>query len=426
MKGLLKKLLGLSLVGVIAVSSVFASFAADETPAGDEPTVGESVVKEATVWVNGKDVKANEKKGIVAAKNKTATLTLEEIGLNKTITDGYKYVISVTGTDVTDVAKAFDSKGKGLKSNLAKAAVKAKDSSVTITAGKEAGSAVIWVAEVDKKAKTVGAYAKINCTVKMAPSKFTIEVPKTESAEAITKKTTLTVGSTLTLAVNVSKPETVDADTTYTWSVKLPKNAAIDKNIAFEEGETEGTCTFTFKEMVNATKAESYTITCVNDQSQKKSTFKVTVVNDITAVTIGDAETIAIADATEAKQTATVKATIATNAGANVADSTDKIKVYIAGTDKIGAGEGYTLTVGEKKDTFKLTTKSKEVSAKYKDGDITLTAKKGTAGKTVKLLVVVTHKDKTIDVYEKLVTVAAAANNNAGENTGENAGDAQA
>ena len=423
MKGLLKKLLGLSLVGVIAVSSVFASFAADETPAGDEPTVGESVVKEATVWVNGKDVKANEKKGIVAAKNKTATLTLEEIGLNKTITDGYKYVISVTGTDVTDVAKAFDSKGKGLKSNLAKAAVKAKDSSVTITAGKEAGSAVIWVAEVDKKAKTVGAYAKINCTVKMAPSKFTIEVPKTGSAEAITKKTTLTVGSSVTLAVNVSKPETgVDESTTYTWSVKLPKNAAIDKNIAFEEGDTEGTCTFTFKEMVNATKAESYTITCVNDQSQKKSTFKVTVVNDITAVTIGDAETIAIADATEAKQTATVKATIATNAGANVADSTDKIKVYIAGTDKIGEGEGYTLTVGEKKDTFKLTTKSKEVSAKYKDGDITLTAKKGVAGKTVKLLVVVTHKDKTIDVYEKLVTVAAAADNNAGDN----AGDAQA
>jgi len=95
--------------------------------------------------------------------------------------------------------------------------------------------------------------------------------------------------------------------------------------------------------------------------------------------------------------------------------TTDKIKVYVTSNDKLREEAdnvsyktyGYTLTKGDKKDTFKLDEKSKEISAKLdKEGNITLTAKKGAAkGTTAKLLYVATHQDKTIDVYEASVSV---------------------
>ena len=81
--------------------------------------------------------------------------------------------------------------------------------------------------------------------------------------------------------------------------------------------------------------------------------------------------------------------------------TTDKIKVFI--TDTTGKEEGYTCD-GKK---FTLTSKSKSVKVSYKNGTITLKAAKGTEnGTTAKIIVVATHADKTVDVFESgVITV---------------------
>ena len=195
------------------------------------------------------------------------------------------------GNDTIEaVADAYEN-GKGKKSDLAKASYKKGNAkketvdSIQITAGKEAGNAVIWIAEVTK-AKEIVAYATIDCTVKMAPKKFSVAA--TIDEEKFEKKATVNVGKAVALEVafpeNTEEP---DAETTYTWTVKGPKNVTED---AYTLTGNDAEATFTAKAMTTTAKADKYTITCVNDQSQKKAKFTITVTNNLTDVKLGDIE----------------------------------------------------------------------------------------------------------------------------------------
>lgn len=110
--------------------------------------------------------------------------------------------------------------------------------------------------------------------------------------------------------------------------------------------------------------------------------------------------------------------------------STDKVKVFVTSNSEYSnygdrvtindwgssdefkaeiTTQGYTLERNKGKDKFALNkdAKSAYISAKLeKNGNIIINAKNGTPdGEQAKLLYVVTHQDKTIDVYEAKITV---------------------
>ena len=395
------------------------------TPAADD-TFTVALAWDTTECKDAKNVAVKE--GATVAED-TVVKVVQQVreGLTASLPAKTKYLISVTGTDVTTYTDAFPS-NKATKSTMASAKYDKKNSKFIVTAGKEKGTGKVWIAEYSSVKKAITCYESFDLTVNMAPSKFTIQIPavkadaekKIEAKDAITKKTTVSVGDTISLETLVSKPaaEDVTATTTYKWEVKLPKNAKAE-DVTITPAQDTKTATIKFNKIPVATKSTNFTITCTNVQSQKKATFKVTVNNDITSVTL---PAIAVKNAYEDKQNATVKLgadtaniVIKTKASGNEAvtklDTTDKIKVYVANIPEDATDKGYTKEDGEKKDTFKLTAKCKEISAKLsKEGVLTVTAKKGTMpGTQAKLLFVVTHKDKNIDVYESTITVGTPA-----------------
>ena len=368
-----------------------------------------------------------------------------QVGLNKTLGAKVKYLVSVTDKEVTDYTKAFPN-NKANKSNLAKATYKAakagkNEANITVTAGKEAGAAKVWVAEFDSAKKAIIAYNFFEVEVKMAPSKFTVQIPGKEAVEEkkdsegnviqkaqdavapITKKATVNVTEEVELEVKIDKPVDTDgksqvsAGATYTWTVKAPKGAKETTNYTIVSNGTAAT--FTALAMTTATKADKYTLTCTNDQSGKKSTFAVTVTNDMSDVKILDVKMESAAEAaqetklqwnTEAYKTTTAAAF---KDGEDVVyATTDKVKVYISEAVDTESAKTWELNTSGKAPKFKLTgTKSKALTAKMaKDGTITLKAKKGTAaGTQAQVILAVTHADKTIDVYTFVVTIGAKA-----------------
>ncbi|MBO4415304.1 MAG: hypothetical protein J5824_04895, partial [Lachnospiraceae bacterium] len=85
--------------------------------------------------------------------------------------------------------------------------------------------------------------------------------------------------------------------------------------------------------------------------------------------------------------------------------TTDKVKFFV--TSALEEKDGYTLSNNK----FKLTKKSAKVKVAYKNGEVKLTAAKGTPdGTQARILIVVTHADKTVEVFESgVITVGTAA-----------------
>ncbi|MBQ8613092.1 MAG: hypothetical protein IJ416_02605 [Ruminiclostridium sp.] len=539
MSKLLKKLVALGLVASLAATSTVTAFAEDGTidvtggtvtaedgDANTDPDAGTGTedgktdetpaedpkeeADEAVVWVNGKDIKANDKKKIEAKLNKTyyiditdllaadagktegetttadteaptpsesnsvseteapanevadgsesaseseapaadpdaptssssssTTEPAEEEEKEPTLglkSEGGKYLVNVLPAPGKDeeantYADAFDTeKDKVIKNadgaKMAKASFDKKSGGIKVVAGKTAGSIEVWVAELDAD-KEIVAYNFTTVEVKMAPAKFTVEIPAVEEVkgedgkvtqeakEAIAKKATVNVGTAVDLALNITT-ENVSEDATYTWTLKAAKGAEEKTNYTLEGKGTKAT--FTPVAMTTATKADKYTITCTNDQSGKKATFAVTVTNDISAMTFGDiALESAAAAASELKllwntdvYKTTTAAAFKNSKGEVVYATTDKIKAYVTSTIDTEEAKAWTITSNKGKDKFTLTgEKSSALAVKIaKDGTITLKAKKGTEdGTKVQVTFAVTHADKTIDVYTAVVTI---------------------
>ncbi|MBO4415946.1 MAG: hypothetical protein J5824_08215 [Lachnospiraceae bacterium] len=132
-------------------------------------------------------------------------------------------------------------------------------------------------------------------------------------------------------------------------------------------------------------------VAVVNVESGKKVTVSIMVENAVTSIK-GIDETLELDSAAEAAVEQKLDYTLVCADGSP--NTTDKIKVYTTSATEEGTG----FTNNGKK--FTLSSKSK-IKVTYKNGEFTLkAAKKTTDGTKVRVLVVVTHADKSIEVFE--------------------------
>ena len=398
-----------------------SSTEATEAPAQSEEEPAQSEEEpaaQAEAAESGSETEGDETPATTPSTGSTTTPPEEEvkvqIGLSKELPEKTKYIFSVLeASEENTIEKAFDAKFKGAKSKKASVKFDKKTASFKVTAGKEAGAVEVWIAEYNSKSKAITAYTSFDVIVKTAPKKFTVEIPATEDAEAVAKKATVNVKDEITLAVNTGE-EVVSEDTTYTWTVKAPKTVTDETAKDFYTLTANGkTATFATKATTSATKVDKYTITCVNDQSQKKATFTVTVTNDLTTVTLAAVAMDSAAEAKIVKELTWGTDYTATGVvDAEAYGTTDKIKLFVSKEIDTEDAKTWEIDTSKKAPKFKLTgEKSKALTAKFgKDGKITLTAKKGTeAGTQAQVIMVVTHNDKSIEVYTMVVTMGAKA-----------------
>lgn|GEM_PF-3278657 len=214
-------------IAALAMAATMAVTAAAVITSAEDPA---ETKYDFTVWANGKDIKANEKKGIEEQLYKTASLDYS--GLYS----GGKWTVMTTTTAVDDVdafMALFDEKGKLTAEAKADqkeakniASAKLKEGTITVTAGKSAGTFNVWLYEVKSKAivntdaikpvKFTGitkAAANTIAVVSEADMAGTVVADKA----AIIKKLDLAVGKAQTVYIADAKAE-VDADAVYTVS----------------------------------------------------------------------------------------------------------------------------------------------------------------------------------------------------------------
>ncbi|MBO4416383.1 MAG: hypothetical protein J5824_10455 [Lachnospiraceae bacterium] len=344
------------------------------------------------IWVNGKDNKREE--------TYHKTMTKELSSLISSLPEGCKYIVSVTETTIDDVANAFASGGKAKKSDIAKPSVKAKDGIVSVAAGKTAGVARIWVAAYNSKAKKIEASGYFDVTVGTAPKKLYLTADsKAEKTSAI-KSIMLNMGDTETVFVNADGTG-LSSYASFTW--EAPKDTDGLLSITPSNG-TAQSATIGLNSVPTDGKVKKISVNAINNESGKKVSFSVIISNAVKEVT-GLSKTYQLDSAAEAAVEATLDYSLVCYSSTGT--TTDKIKVYV--TTTLEEGTGYTLTKNNTK--FTQSGSKSKVKVTYKDGAFTLKApKKTTDGTKVRVLIVATHADKTIDVFESgVITIGTAA-----------------
>ncbi|MBP5331015.1 MAG: hypothetical protein J6Y89_04110, partial [Lachnospiraceae bacterium] len=347
----------------------------DELPTGTAPDI----------WVNGKDIKKEDyyKK----------TMTKAAASLINSVPDGCKLVTSVTDTTVEDASAAFPS-GKGKKSNTAKAAYKKADDAVVVTAGKTEGTVRVWLAAVDKQ-KKVQASGYFDVTVGIAPKKVYVTKEKDAAVTAAVKSIALNVGDSVKLYANAAGTE-LSPFSGFTWYT-----VADTVPLEIERAKNTRSATLKATAVTDTGKVLKIPVILENDESRKRVKFTILVENRIKSIT-GLSDSLTLDSAVEAaveKKLDYVPVCVSSN------PTTDKIKVYT--TAALEEGTGYSNN-GKK---FSLSSKSK-VKVTYKNGEFTLKVPKKTVdGTKCRVLVVVTHGDKTVDVFESGVITIGKQNN---------------
>lgn len=444
-----------------------------------------AVEDEVYVYVNGGKNKAsgkNYKASTVYTKLENAAVEVK--GASKT----GKFVTYVTldenetpkvegGKVVSDKVK--DKEAKNIVSAKIKTDKNTKVSAVTITAGKAAGIAYVWIIDI-KADKTAGNMVRIPVQVKAAPKTMLLYKGWTDEgityddkgdyASFDTKSAQKTIyipygqyyDYRLFAFLNV-KGENFAFANDATYSITLSDDAKKYISVDYDGGTSDG-CMYLGIEAKgrNAEKPTApakvkFDIVC--NETGKKLSVAVNIVDNIEWVAF-ESERFIIPNAVAEKQSVTyafndlseefektdyfknntfysADTNVSNNLGWEQIDgfcSTDKIKLYVTSdTEFSNCGErvaindwdsfedfkaevitkGYTLERSKGKDKFALDKDAKNayISAKIgKDGSITISAKKGTPdGEQAKLLYVVTHQDKTIDVYEAKITVGAVS-----------------
>ena len=361
-----------------------------EDDEGTDPGTGEdgsgdgSTVDEPDIWVNGKD---NKKTGTL---KKSLIKPLSELKID--LPEGCKFVMSVTGTDVSDISGAVSS-GKGKTSKIAKAAYKAKDKAIVVSAGKEAGTVRIWIAAVNKK-KAVEASAYFDVNVGIAPKKFYITNDAVGETKGGLKSIALSVGDSVTLYAK-DFGGTLSPYACFTWEALKD-----DGNLIITPSKDTQSAVITIKSAPTGGKTIKASLVVTNVESLKKAKISIPISNEIKSVTgLSEEKNIssALEEAVEEKLS---YAFVCSDGGTS---TTDKVKVYV--TTATEEGTGYTLSNNK----FKLTQKSK-VKVSYKNGEFVLKVPKKTAnGTKIRILIVATHADKTVSVFESgVITIGAS------------------
>ncbi|MBO4415283.1 MAG: hypothetical protein J5824_04785 [Lachnospiraceae bacterium] len=331
--------------------------------------------KAPDIWVNGKDNKKEE----IYRK----TLTKDVSNIVSSFPDDCKIVVSVTDTTVEEASGAFSS-GKAKKSNTAKASYKKADNTVVVTAGKTEGTARIWIGAIDKQ-KAVKACEYFDVSVGTAPKKIYVTGEKDAAATETVKSVALSAGGDVELFVNANGTE-LSPHAKFTWT-------AVKDNDCLEiiPSDTTHSAVIMVKSAPTDGKVLKASVAVVNVESGRKAKVSIMLQNAVISIT-GIDETLVLDSAAEAAVEQKLAYTpVCADGGSN---TTDKIKVYTTSATEEGSG----FTNNGKK--FTLSSKSK-IKVTYKNGEFTLKApKKTTDGTKVRVLVVVTHADKSIEVFE--------------------------
>ena len=310
------------------------------------------------VWVNGGNVKqANGDK--VNYKDVTIYTDFEPVQSDpnpndsKVVIKTGKALIGITAADVT--AAPYDGK-KVVKDAVASKIVKAsykKTGEIKVSAATDAGSAKVWLMDVAPDGTLVNSNSFI-VNVKAAAASVTV----TDKDGAVAKKIGLAAGemATFTLKGLLKDKKTVATDATYSVTVdeKYAANVQVDYNAT--------TGTFTLKGVkTDNGKPVKAKVNVLCNESGKKASIGVTVTNPTSAIT---ASLVAGESLNLHWKGDTTKINIVETNAESGGKTTDKVKVYVSDDSQ------KPLAVDEKgKVVF---TKSKALSASYKDGVLTL------------------------------------------------------
>lgn len=310
------------------------------------------------VWVNGGNVKqANGEK--VNYKDVIIYTDFEPVETDpnprdsKVVIKAGKALIGITATDVTTAP--YDGK-KVVKDNVAAKIVKAsykKTGEIKISAASDAGSAKVWLMDVAADGTLVNSNSFI-VNVKAAAASVTV----TDKDGAVAKKIGLAAGemATFTLKGLLKDKKTVATDATYSVTVD-EKYAA---NIQVDYNANAGTFTLKGVKTDNG-KAVKAKVNVLCNESGKKASISVTVTNPTSGIR---ASLVAGESLNLHWKGDTTKLNILETNAENGGKTTDKVKVYISDDSQTP------LAVDAKgKVTY---TKSKALSASYKDGVLTL------------------------------------------------------
>ena len=262
-----------------------------------------------------------------------------------------------------------------------------QESAGKLPAGSGSVKVRVWIAAVDKK-KAVQSSAYFDVTVGAAPKKIYITNDDSEDPESPVKSIALSVGETVILKVHANGSE-LSSYARFSWEA-----LKADGIIKITPSKDTQSAVVTVVSAPSGGKVVKASLIVTNVESAKKAKVSVPVSNELVAVTGLEAEKH-ISSALEAAVEESLSYSFVCSDGSAV--TTDKIKVYV--TTTLEEGAGYTVSNNK----FKLSGKSSNVSVKYNknDGSFKLKAKKKTAASTqVRVLIVATHADKTIEVFE--------------------------
>ncbi len=297
-------------------------------------------------------------------------------------------------------------------SAIAKPSYKKKDNSVTVTAGKNAGTVYVWIASIGAGNQIVE-YGYAEVTVKSGASKIVLKDSDYTSESANTVKAgTVAVGESATFYAvpTFDKLGTIAADCHYT----VTPAAKLADCVSVEQLDKYG-FKVTAKGLYNGKQTKvKLDVTCV--ETKKKASFTLTIINpannytfasDDSAVTLSsltkldlsgtgvgiDASYYQPVKVTITDSTKAVKTVIAMSM--TLADSsfatTDKPKVYM-----MSSQDGFTVdSKGRVKITAKPTGDNAKIKAKYSKGNIEISVPKGlsASASTYALIVSNTYSD---------------------------------
>ena len=383
-------------VGVNANNDAYISINGTKRPGMVTPSHNENVdYGTPNIWVNGRDVK-DKNDSTKSVYNKTYTKALSD--LNVELPEGCKWVLSITDNTVSDVSDAFTS-GKGKKSDFAKASYKKNENGgqISVASGKKAGIARIWIAAVDKK-KNVKTSAYFDVTVGMAPKKMYLTKDGKGEKTGALKSIALNMGDTGNVFVN-SDGSALSSYATFTWDTSKDTEGLLTVT---PSGDTQS-ASISVKKVPEDGKVKKISITVTNNESGKKATLSVMVTNAVKSISGMDtALQVDSAKEEAVEKQLDYKLECYSTSG----NATDKIKVYL--TSALETGTGYSVTDGKK---FKITAKNtSKIKVTYANGEFTIKVPKKTVdGTKVRVLIAVTHADKTVEVFESgVITVGTA------------------
>lgn len=284
------------------------------------------------------------------------------------------------GVTMSSTRPTLDRKGRIIDTaaaKIAKVSYSTKTKAVTVTAGTASGTVYVWL--IDRVISGNSACIKVN--VKQAPKG--IRLYSDEACTTSVSKGTIAMGTSSKLYVNPTMPG-VDSEATYSWSIAsgsdyISLNGTQKVSNLSQYSGRSCIVKATAMNDLKPGKVVTAVVKVVCDQSGKYATYKVTVVNQASGITIDE-----ISNATKTTEggmtgiemgSATVAACHLNISTGNAFKNTNGVKIY-----SMSSANGYTDTNGKITVTSRVSGAARRITAKYiaSTGMLNITAASGT------------------------------------------------